>query len=240
MDALRRQAVLWNLNSKMAIARLPLPGLTSPLVRANGVLYAAAADPLHGTAGLRWRSAQGSPERLGHILDVHRDRLSSIWGAAAVAVSGDSVLFFGGRSEYLIMADSEWQPRDSLPIPRVARRGIPLDLDLSFGNGRNIYDVRAQLSEPFGLHFLSGGRYALFHLDYNVVRNTTIVGKAFMTVVSSAGSSQCIDVLVPTHDPTLIPRLSLRADTLFVLDQFERSDSVVVEIKKYRIGADVC
>lgn len=240
IDVLRRQAVLWDLASKSATARLPLPGITSPLIRASGMLYAAAADVEHGTAGLRWRSAQGPPERLGKILDVYRDRLSSIWGALAVDVSGDSILFFGGRSEHLIIANGEWQPQDSLPIPRVARRGIPLELDLSLRNGRNIYDIERQLSIPFGLRILSGGRYAVFHLDASVVKNTTVVGQVFMTVVSSEGSPRCVDLPVPTHDPTVIPRLAFLADTLFVLDQFERSDSAVVEIKKYRVGASEC
>lgn len=240
IDELRRQAVIWNLASKSATARLPLPGLTSPLIRSNGMLYAAAADVEHGTAGLRWRSPQGPPERLGQMLDVYRERLSSIWGQVAVDVSGDSILFFGGRSEYLIIANSEWQPLDSLPIPRVARRGIPVELDLSLGKNRNIYDIDRQLSIPFGLRVLSGGRSAVFHLDASVVKNTMVVGQVFLTVVSSASSSRCIDVLVPTHDSTTIPRLAFGADTLFVLDQFEHNDSVVVEIKKYHIGADVC
>lgn len=86
---------------------------------------------------------------------------------------------------------------------------------------------------PFGLRVLSGGRYAVVHLDGSIVKNTTVVGQVFMTVVPSARSSRCIDVPVPTHDPTVIPRLALRTDTLFVLDQFERNDSLVVEIKKY-------
>lgn len=79
------------------------------LAGCEGAMCCVAADVEHGTAGLRWRSAQGSPERLGQVLDVYRDRFGSIWGAVAVDVSGDSILFFGGRSEYLIIANSEWQ-----------------------------------------------------------------------------------------------------------------------------------
>lgn len=240
IDVLRRRAVLWNLASKSVTARLPLPGDASPLIRANGALYAAAADVEHGTAGVRWRSAQGSPERLGKILDVYRDRFGSIWGEAAVDVSGDSILFFGGRSEYLIIANSDWQPHDSLPIPRMVRRGIPREFDLSLDDGRNVYDIQRQLSVPFGLRALAGGRYAVFHLDASVVRNTTVVGQVFMTVFPNSRSSQCIDVPVPTHDSTSIPRLAFRADTLFVLDQFVRDDSALVEISKYHIRTDAC
>ena len=64
VDLLRRQAVLWDLQSKTAKARLPLPGMSSPLVYSEGALYASAADVEHGTAGIRWRLPQGTPERL--------------------------------------------------------------------------------------------------------------------------------------------------------------------------------
>lgn len=240
VDALRRRVVLWDLPSQSARARLPLPGLTSPLAYYQGVLYAAAADVEHGTAGLRWRSPQGPPERLGKVLDVYRDQFWSIWGTVSIDVSGDSLLYFGGRSEYLIVADTDWQPRDSLAIPRVSRRGIPREIDYTLGGDRNIYDVGEQLSYPFGLEILSGGRYAVFHLDASVLKNNTAIGRVFMTVLSATGAARCVDVLVPTRDATSIPRLSFVADTLFVLDHFVAGDSAIAEIKKYHIGTDVC
>jgi hypothetical protein len=240
VDALRRQAVLWDLPAKSARARLPLPGLTSKAVYSRGALYVAAADLEHGTAGIRWRFPYGAPERLGRVLDVYRNRFWPIWGEVWVAVSGDSLLYFGGRSEYLIVADTDWQPRDSLPIPRVARKGIPREIDYSLGGGKNIYSIMNQLSSPFGLQMLSGGRYAVFHLDATVLKNNTASGRVFMTVVSASGSSRCVDVLVPTRDPMSFPRLSFVADTLYVLDHFVAADTVIAEINKYRLGADIC
>ncbi|MBL0940403.1 MAG: 6-bladed beta-propeller [Gemmatimonadaceae bacterium] len=240
VDVLRRQAVLWDLRSKSARAHLPIGGLTSPLVYSKGLLYAASADVEHGTAGLRWRSPYEEPERLGKVLDVYRDRFYAIWGTVLADVSGDSILYFGGRSEYLIIADNEWQPRDSLPIPRVARRGIPVEIDYSLGGGRNIYDVGKQLSIPFGLKILSGGRYAVFHLDASIVNNTSVIGQVFMTVLSLSGASRCVDVLMPSHDPTAIPRLAFVADTLFVLDHYVVADSAIAEVSKYHIGTDLC
>lgn len=129
---------------------------------------------------------------------------------------------------------------DSLPIPRLLRRGIPRELDLSLGEHRNIYDVQRQLSVPFNLRALSGGRFAAFHLDASVWSNNTVMGQVFMTVIPSTGKVRCIDVRVPTHDSTSIPRLAFLADTLFVLDQFARDDAAVTEIRKYHMGVDVC
>lgn len=204
-----------------------------------GCATAAAADVAHGTAGLRWRVPQGEPERLGTVMDVYRDLFSAIWGTVSMDVSGDSLMYFGGSSEYVILADTNWQPRDSFPIPRMSRRGIPREINCDVSGGRNIYDVLRQLSEPFGLRHLSGGRYAAFHLDASVVNNN-VLGRVFMTVVSTTGSTRCVDVPVPSRDSTTIPRLSLVADTLFVLDHFVVADSAIAEVSKYLIGTDVC
>ncbi len=149
-------------------------------------------------------------------------------------------MHFGGPSEYVILADTSWQPRDSFPIPRRLRRGIPLAIDYDVSGGRNIYDVKRQLSQPFRLSHLSGGRYAAFHLDASIVNNTNITGRAFMTVISPAGATRCVDVPVPTRDSTTIPRLSLVGDTLFVLDHFAVADSAIAEVSKYWIESDVC
>jgi hypothetical protein len=240
VDLLRRQAVLWDLPSNRARTRFALPGMTSPLVHFNGTLYAAAADVEHGTAGIRWRTPGEAPEQLGKVLDVYRDRFWSIWGTMAVDVSGDSIVYFGGRSEFVVVADSLWQPRDSLPIPRLVRRGVPAKIDYSLEGGRTIYDIGDQLSNPFGLYVLSGGRYAVFHLDASVTRSNTVVGQVFMTVVSTRGISKCVDVRVPSHDSHTIPRISFLDDTLFVLDHFVSSDTVIAEISKYHIGRDMC
>jgi hypothetical protein len=240
VDLLRRQAVLWDLPSNRARTRFGLPGMTSPLVHDNGMLYAAAADVERGTAGIRWRTPGEAPEQLGKVLDVYRDRFWSIWGTVAVDVSGDTIVYFGGRSEFVVVADSLWQPRDSLPIPRVARRGVPATIDYSLSGGRNIYDIGDQLSNPFGLYLLSGGRYAVFHLDASVTKSNTVVGQVFMTVVNTKGNGKCVDVLVPSHDANTIPRISFVEDTLFVLDHFVSSDTALAEIRKYHIGPDRC
>lgn len=242
VDVLRRQIVLWDLPSRTARTRLPFPGqYTSPqVILSDRSLYASAPDVEHGSAGLRWRALEGEPERLGQILDVYLERFPTIWGNVALDVSGDSIVYFGGRSEYLIVADEEWRPRDSLPIPKIARRGIPAEIDYTLGGGRNIYDINRQLSVPYGLRNLSGGRYAVFHLDASILPNNTVIGRVFMTTVSPTGSSRCVDVLVPTRDSTSLPRLAFLADTLFVLDQYVVSDSAIAEINKYHLGTDVC
>ncbi len=240
IDILRRQAVLWDLPSSSVRTRLPIPGLTSRLVRSGGSLYAAAADPEHGTAGLRWRVPNGAPERLGQMLAVYRDMFYAIWGTVRMDASGDSIIYFGGSSEYVIVADTSWQPLDSFPIPRERRRGIPLEINYEMGPGENIYDVMRQLSNPMGIFNLSAGRYAVFHVDASIRNNTVVSGHAYLTVVSPTGVSRCVDVPVPAHDSSFFPRVSLRADTLFALDHFVVGDSVIAEVSKYWLGPDVC
>lgn len=240
VDNLRRQAVLWDLPSRSVRARLPIPGLTSRLVRSRGSLYAASADLENGTAGLRWRTPQGAPERVGQLLDVYRNMFYAIWGTVQMDVSGDSIIYFGGSSEYVIVADTNWQPYDSVPIPRLRRRGIPTEINYEMGPGENIYNVMARLSSPWALFNLSGGRYAVLHLDGRIVDVNNIFGRVYLTVVSPTAVSRCVDLPVPAHDSTFFPRLSLNADTLFALDQFVVGDSVIVEVSKYYLGPDVC
>jgi hypothetical protein len=239
VDILRRRAVLWDLPSNSVRTRLPIPGLTSRLVSTRGTLYAAAADVEHGTAGLRWRVPAGEPERIGTMLAVYRDLFFAIWGEVAMDASGDSILHFGGPSEYMIVADSMWQPRDSMAMPRRARRGIPREIDYDVSGGRNIYDVSRQLSKPFGLHHLSAGRFAAFHLDARIINNS-VFGRVFMTVISAAAASRCIDVPIPSRDTSSIPRLSFIGDTMFVLDQYVVADSAIADVSTYVIGPDLC
>jgi len=61
-----------------------------------------------------------------------------------------------------------------------------------------------------------------------------------MTVVSTTGSTRCVDVPVPSRDSTTIPRESLVVDTLFVLDHFVVADSAIAEVSKYLIGTEIC
>ena len=65
IDMIRRQAVLWDLPSKTARTRLPLPGLTSAVVYSDGSLYAASADVERGTARHSLAQSAGSTGTLG-------------------------------------------------------------------------------------------------------------------------------------------------------------------------------
>jgi hypothetical protein len=239
VDNPRRQALLWHLPGSSVIARLPLTGLTHTIATSNGVLYAATPDLERGTAGVRWRPDQGTVDQVGTVLDVFRERLPAIWGAIKVAAMGDSLLYVGGRSDYVIIADTLWQPRDSVAIPRAARRGIPSEIDYRMGAGRNIYDVMRQLSTPFALHGLSAGRIAVFHLDASIEGNL-VFGDVFMTVVSAAGPTRCVDVPVVSREPRAVPRITMMADTLFVLDHYVHGEAAVAEVRKHLVGPDVC
>ncbi len=239
VDNPRRQALLWHLPSSAVIARLPLTGLTHTMASANDVLYAPTPDLERGTAGVRWRPDQGTVAQVGKLLDVFRERLPAIWGAVKVAAMGDSLLFVGGRSEFVIVADTLWRPHDSVAVPRAVRRGIPSEIDDRIGAGRTIYDVMRQLSTPFALHGLSAGRLAVFHLDASIEGNL-VFGNVFMTVVSAAGPTRCVDVPVVSREPRAVPRVTMIADTLFVLDHYVHGETAVAEVRKHLVGPDVC
>lgn len=239
VDLSRRNAVVWDLNTARARARLALPGVPGALVEARGALYAAMPDLQHGTAGARWRLPETEPFRMGKLLPEYMTKYAPIWGNVAMAVRDDTIAYFGGHSQFVILADSMWNPIDSIPVPQLQRRGIPAEIDYRVGGGRNIYDVMDQLSVPFRLHFLSGARMAVMHLDASVIKNN-VVGRVYLTVLQRSGAPLCVDVVVPTHDSTTIPRIAFRSDTLFVLDHFVQADSAIAEVRKYMIDRQSC
>lgn len=240
VDLQRREVVVWDLAARAARLRLPFSGIVSAVVESDGALYAADPDVQNGTAGIRWSLPDAATEHLGEVADVYKSRYWAIWGTPAVDVSGDSIFYFGGSSEYLILADRWWQPRDSIPIPKTLRRGIPREINYQLRPGQNIYDIMKQVSIPVGLAILSGDRYAVLHFDGTVLGNGISTGQVFMTVVSFAESPRCVDVPVPTHKPGAVPRPYFVADTLFVLDQYIVGDSARVEVSKYHVGPNVC
>lgn len=65
---------------------------------------------------------------------------------------------------------------------------MPREINDDVSGGRNICDVSRQLSQPFGLHHLSDGRFAAFHVDARIIDNN-VFGRVFMTVISATTAS---------------------------------------------------
>ena len=240
-DPSRRDFTLWNVNTSVLQSRVPYRGGLGYFQADRGTITGTVFDRLTGTIAARWRLNAMQPQYLGKLPAVFApgNRFASIYGYIPVATFGDSVAYFSGESDYLRIADSAWNVTDSIPIPRRIRRGVPMVIDSTLGGERSINDVRSQLSNPYDLHRLSGGRFAVLHVDWSV-RNNVPVGSVFLTVVDKRSAPRCVDIQLPVHDVNTIARVAFRGDSLFVLDQYISGERAVIDIERFSLGAGVC
>ena len=243
-DPVRRDFTLWNVNvvnAPSVQSRVPYQGGLGYFAAERGAITGTVFNRLTGTIAARWRMPATQPQYLGKLPAVFApgNRFASIYGFIPFATFGDSVAYFTGESDYLRIADSTWNVTDSIPIPRRIGRGVPKAIDSTMGNGRNIYDVMSQLSNPYALHRLSGARFAVVHVDFSV-RNNVPTGSVFLTVVGKRSVPRCIDIPLPVHDANTIARVAFRGDTLFVLDQYVSGARAVIDIERFSLAVGVC
>ncbi len=240
-DPVRRDFTLWNVDSALVRSRVPHQGEMGFFAADRGSITGTVFNRLTGTVAARWRSPASQPQYLGRLPAVFAptNRFASIYGFIPLASFNDSVAYLTGESDFLRIADSSWNVTDSLRIPQRVRRGVPEAIDSTMGNGRSIYDIMGQLSNPYALHKLTGGRFAVLHVDFSV-RNNAPTGSVFLTVVGKRSSPRCIDIPLPVRDSNTIPRVAFRGDTLFVLDQYISGERAVIDIQRFSLAVGVC
>lgn len=239
-DQLRRDVILWDLQHHRARLRLPYSGMPGFYVVENGAITGTVYDPGRGTIATRWRLPSTQGQQLGTLPAVFmRNNFFAIYGQIPLAVFRDSVAYVTGNSDFVRIADSTWTVRDSVPIPRRLRRGIPEVIDSTMGNGRNIYYVMNQLSNAYELHRLSGNRYAVIHVD-GIFQNSGVTGSLFLTVVEKGKRARCIDLPLPVHDDNALARVTFRGDTLYVLDHFVEGAGAIAEVQKIVLSRNLC
>ena len=240
VDVVRRDAILWDVKHGGVKLRLPYQGNAGLFTIARNAMYVGLPSVEHNSGGVRWSLPDGTPTYLGKLHSVYRaGRFTTIWGHVMVAAFDDSLAYFGGNSEYLVFADANWRDVDSIPLPRRARRGIPAVIDTNLTPVRNIYYVFSQISQPLALYALSDSRFALLHIDGDMVKND-LTGTIYLTVVDRKSAPRCVDVPLPMNDAKAIGRPTFVGDTLFLLDQYVRANAARAEVGKFVIGKDLC
>lgn len=152
--------------------------------------------------------------------------------AVAVTASSD-FLFFG-------LFDS---PRfDSVHVARSKRRGGLSSQVLAkfLTNPASVTAVDLfQPSTPWALAALSSGDFAYVTLDPELTNNR-ITGPLYVSIVDARSRRTCPDARVPVPtDPQ--PRVTFRADTLFVLSQDETADKKPrTTLRKFMIRTENC
>ena len=239
-DQLRRDVILWDLPRHSERLRFPYHGMPGFFAVANGTITGTTFDVGRGTIATRWGLPPKQGQTLGKLPPVFmHNSFFAIYGLIPLDVFGDSVAYFTGNSDFVRIADSTWTVSDSVPIPRRLRRGIPAVIDSTMGNGRNIYNVMNQLSNPYAFHRLSGNRYAVVHVD-GIFKNTGVTGSLFLTIVEKGAVSRCVDMLLPVHDDNALARITFRGDTLYVLDHFVEGTGALADVQKIVLDRRQC
>jgi len=240
-DEIRRDAVVWDLPQKQARLRLPFSGQPGVYAVHKNSLIGSFQNPVKKTLAMRWTLPEVTPEYVGKLPPAFANGLfAMVWGRIPIDTYGDSIAYTTGDADYIRLTDSSWHVNDSIAIPRRVRRGIPEALDTTLTKGRNIYYVMNQLSTPFVVHRLSGGRFGVIYVDATIRNNNTMSGKSYLTVVRKDYPARCIDVMIPIHDETTIPRMVFRGDTLYVVDQYVEGSKATVDVIKFAVGENIC
>lgn len=239
-DLVRRDITLWNLAQEKARLRIPYHGMPGYFVVSAGTITGTVYDVVRGTVAMRWHMPALTSEPLGKLPPVFmHNNYFAIYGQIPMDVFGDSAAYLAGDIDYVRITDSTWTVVDSIFVPRRTRRGIPSEIDSTMGHGRNIYDVMNQLSNPYAFHRLSGGRYAIIHVD-GIFKNSGVTGSLFLTVVTKESEARCVDLPLPVHDDNALARLTFVGDTLFVLDHFVEGMTAKADIIKIVLSQQLC
>lgn len=238
-DDARRDFVVWNVNANKSRLRFPNKGSQGVIAVDGDNILATSIDYGNGTIARRWKFSNLESQQFGRLpRRMNNPRIGVIWGRIPLEAKNDTVVFVTGDRDVVQIASGEFVPYDSITIPKRVRRGIPDVIDSTVGGGRTIYDVMRQLSSPYAVHKLSGDRIAVIHFDATVEKSL-VTGPAYLTVVSKSGAPRCVDRQLPTHEGA-IPRITFRADTLYVLDQFANGTRATTEISKIVLSSAVC
>lgn len=239
-DQLRRDIILWNLARGRERMRIPYHGMPGFFAVSAKAITGTVFDVGKGTVATRWRMPEATSENLGRLPPIFQhNNFFAIYGLIPMDIFGDSAAYLAGDIDFVRVTDSAWTVVDSIFVPRRIRRGIPAEIDSTMGHGRNIYYVMNQLSNPYAFHRLSGGRYAIIHVD-GIFKNSGVTGSLYLTVVAKGKQARCVDLPLPVHDDNALARLTFLGDTLFVLDHFVDGTAAIADVLKIALPESLC
>lgn len=170
-----------------------------------------------------------------------------MFNSVLVAAWRDTVVVGYAGTDYVVLHDLAGTPRDTVRIPVRERRGIPHEaLDLFRSGAATFADRLKRLSGLYGLWRLPDGSLALWHNDGwsegPPARPSEILGVAWLSILLPGLDRACVDIPMPIFDSG-IPRMAMRADTLYALDQVVPPDPKAQArsvIRRYRVDPSAC
>jgi hypothetical protein len=160
-------------------------------------------------------------------------------GMVAATDSGVWVGMLGSNALDFYALNALVTPTRSIEVPRLRRRGVPLDKPELFDKEVAYEEELHSVSMLMSLAQLSDGRLATLHYDFTVVDETFNVA-AFLSVIDAKTGAGCIDLAVPAVSETQ-PMLRLIGDRLYFVQAVpDGEDGTATWVKWVDVGALQC
>jgi 6-bladed beta-propeller protein len=239
-DAVRKDAQLFRPTGEFLNSAFAVPFIADNIAIDDQSVWATGVTFDTPWSALRWNRRDGSVQWLmpKPPLWTELPILGALGGAHAAFGPGVTWMTFGGVDQVMRWRDDLTATPDTFPVPRRARRGIPVDR-VKAGSFRGLGELFSAASGTADLSVLPDGGVAVLHKDL-IVQGQSRTGTFYLTVLDSTGSAQCVDVQVPIPAETA-PVTRLKADTLVVLEQaVPDSGEVRTVVRRWRIRSGPC
>lgn len=206
----------------------------------HGLVLGMVVPPLN--FALQRLSGVTSPlEGLAMLPSPSTEQAAGMINVAMAVVNGD-VLAGAGLSNHLVRLRGH-QVVDTLDIPVVRRRGVPVDLPDRLAAAEPTRRI-AVYSTQWSATPLDG-RLVIVHVDLDPLDEPVSPPRPqfaishWLTVLNNDLSQACADIRIPTS-PDLYPFVASRGDTLLVLDHHDTGDDIQTVVRKFLVRTEGC
>lgn len=234
-DQARGGVVVRDLVHDTERALVRIEGNRPTMTLVGDTVYAGTVNVGRGTALARWTTTAGDSVRYFGTLPAAflRSPMRQFIHNVSLVAWQDTVAYVVGLSETVYIATTDGTVRDSMPVPRAHRRGVP-------GEGRlaalrDPRAVAAATSLPWALGALSDGRLVVVFADGEVMQGA-LGGRLFVSVVDRRGGRSCADLPLP-GDGHELPRIVFDGDQMLVLEQRVIDGKALSVLRRYRFDA---
>jgi hypothetical protein len=242
LDASTARVSRFHIDSGAFVFTGRLPGPAIDMRRSATGLWVAAPQVATGHSFAWWDLAADTMALHGTMPAPYTrfPRLRRNLGLGALAETADGVwvgMLGSNALEFYPQTDLR-APSRSVEVPRLRRRGVPLDkpelLDAEVSYEEEVQSASMLMS----ISQLSDGRLATVHQDFTIEGQSLRVA-AFLSVIDAASGSGCIDVPLPIASE-VAPLLRLIGDRLYFVQAVADGEESVTWVKSIRVSSLRC
>lgn len=220
-DNATARLVTATLSGGRVVGATRVPAMVTDVRRGTTGLTLGAVSVETGRTFLRWRVGDSTFARGGQSPRpfLEHPRLLRNLALPVVATRGDSSwVGLMGDNAISLYAGGDTLPVRSLEIPRLRRRGLPLDDRAWLGAEMSQEDELSRVSVLTALGVLTDGRLAAVHADLSFDVDGNLSRQLYVSVIDAATGKGCQDLPLPL-DAEGIPLFRVHEDVLHAVAQ---------------------